>query len=93
MNSQSSLIAEAIRLSEDRARTKNWKRWGPYLSERQWATVREDYSPYGNCWDFFSHTMLEAGLIAGEKTDYWDSPTENAGSVSVSHCGMEKIRF
>jgi hypothetical protein len=55
MNSQSSLIAEAIRLSEDRARTKNWKRWGPYLSERQWATVREDYSPYGNCWDFFSH--------------------------------------
>jgi hypothetical protein len=55
MNSQSSLIAEAIRLSEDRARTKNWKRWGPYLSERQWATVREDYSPYGNCWDYFSH--------------------------------------
>ena len=40
---------------QDAARTKNWKRWGPYLSERQWATVREDYSPYGNCWDYFPH--------------------------------------
>ena len=32
-----------------------WKRWGPYLSERQWGTVREDYSPYGNAWDYFPH--------------------------------------
>src|SRR5436309_5026519 len=47
--------AEHQRLQEDAARTKNWKRWGPYLSERQWATVREDYSPYGNCWDYFPH--------------------------------------
>jgi hypothetical protein len=49
------LTAEGIRLSEDRTRTMNWKRWGPYLSERQWATVREDYSPYGTCWDYFPH--------------------------------------
>ena len=47
--------AEHQRLAEDAARTKNWKRWGPYLSERQWATVREDYSPYGNCWEYFPH--------------------------------------
>jgi hypothetical protein len=47
--------AEAQRLAEDAARKKNWKRWGPYLSERQWATVREDYSPDGTCWDFFPH--------------------------------------
>jgi len=47
--------AEHQRLTEDAARTTNWKRWGPYLSERQWATVREDYSPYGNCWDYFPH--------------------------------------
>src|ERR1043166_5406310 len=47
--------AEHQRLKEDAARTKNGKRWGPYLSERQWATVREDYSPYGNCWDYFPH--------------------------------------
>ena len=47
--------AEEKRLAEDAARVRNWKRWGPYLSERQWATVREDYSPYGNCWDYFPH--------------------------------------
>ena len=47
--------AEAQRLEEDARRAKNWKRWGPYLSERQWGTVREDYSPYGECWDYLSH--------------------------------------
>jgi len=47
--------AEKIRLDEDTARTRNWKRWGPYLSERQWATVREDYSPAGTCWSYFPH--------------------------------------
>ena len=46
---------EEKRLAEDALRGRNWKRWGPYLSERQWATVREDYSPYGNCWDYFPH--------------------------------------
>jgi hypothetical protein len=46
---------ELQRLQEDQARTHNWKRWGPYLSERQWATVREDYSASGNPWDFFPH--------------------------------------
>ncbi|MBI4660709.1 MAG: glucosidase, partial [Verrucomicrobia bacterium] len=47
--------AEAKRLAEDNARRNNWKRWGPYLSERQWATVREDYSEFGGCWDYFPH--------------------------------------
>jgi hypothetical protein len=47
--------AERQRLVDDAARTANWKRWGPYLSERQWGTVREDYSQYGACWDYFKH--------------------------------------
>jgi hypothetical protein len=47
--------AERARLEADATRERNWKRWGPYLSERQWATVREDYSPYGSCWDYFPH--------------------------------------
>src|SRR5437762_1180468 len=51
----STITTEHQRLEHEAARTKNWKRWGPYLSERQWATVREDYSPYGNCWDYFPH--------------------------------------
>ena len=47
--------AERTRLAADARREKNWKRWGPYLSERQWGTVREDYSPDGDCWDYFPH--------------------------------------
>ena len=47
--------AEMRRLEEDTRREANWKRWGPYLAERQWATVREDYSPDGGCWTHFSH--------------------------------------
>ncbi|MBP1687207.1 MAG: uncharacterized protein H6Q33_3350 [Deltaproteobacteria bacterium] len=47
--------AEARRLDEDRRHARNWKRWGPYLSERAWGTVREDYSPDGNAWEFFPH--------------------------------------
>jgi Glycosyl hydrolase family 63 C-terminal domain len=47
--------AEVRRLDEDRQRTANWKRWGPYLSERQWGTVREDYSAEGDAWDYFPH--------------------------------------
>jgi hypothetical protein len=46
---------ETQRLLEDERRAKNWKRWGPYLSERQWATVREDYSAHGDSWDYFPH--------------------------------------
>jgi hypothetical protein len=49
------LDAEWARLDEDARRTRNWKRWGPYLSERQWGTVREDYSATGEAWDSFPH--------------------------------------
>src|SRR5512136_752341 len=49
------MTAELRRLAQDAARQKNWKRWGPYLAERQWATVREDYSPGGTVWDYFPH--------------------------------------
>src|SRR6201987_1599857 len=49
------MTQEEIRLSESDARTKHWKRWGPYLSERSWGTVHEDYSPHGLAWDFFPH--------------------------------------
>ncbi|MDR6193784.1 MGH1-like glycoside hydrolase domain-containing protein [Siphonobacter sp. SORGH_AS_0500] len=48
------MIVEKIRLSQ-RADNKGWKKWGPYLAERQWGTVREDYSSNGDAWNFFSH--------------------------------------
>lgn len=47
--------AEQTRLAEDRERKQPWKKWGPYVSERQWGTVREDYSPNGDAWNFFTH--------------------------------------
>ena len=46
---------EEKRLAEARERTAHWKRWGPYLAERQWGAVREDYSPHGTAWDYFPH--------------------------------------
>jgi hypothetical protein len=54
------MTQEEFRLQEDRERKANWKRWGPYLSERQWGTVREDYSPDGAAWDFFSHDQARS---------------------------------
>jgi len=47
--------AEQRRLNTDRAKRSNWKLWGPYLAERAWGTVREDYSFDGNAWEFFTH--------------------------------------
>jgi len=46
---------EQRRLNETRERGIPWKKWGPYLSERQWGTIREDYSQDGNAWDYFTH--------------------------------------
>jgi hypothetical protein len=53
--SSSTKMVERQRLTEDKAGMQNWRRWGPYLSERQWGTVREDYSPNGTAWDYFPH--------------------------------------
>jgi hypothetical protein len=54
------MTAEEIRLDEARSRTSHWRRWGPYLSERQWGTVREDYSPDGAAWNYFSHDQARS---------------------------------
>jgi hypothetical protein len=49
------MTAEQVRLDEARRLKGPWKKWGPYLSERQWGTVREDYSENGDAWNFFTH--------------------------------------
>ncbi|MHA2296820.1 MAG: MGH1-like glycoside hydrolase domain-containing protein [Candidatus Hodarchaeales archaeon] len=54
-NKERYLTKEQQRLNENRERKAHWLRWGPYLSERQWGTVREDYSPNGEAWDYFPH--------------------------------------
>ena len=52
--------AERRRIEESRKGQNNWRRWGPYLSERQWGTVREDYSPGGTAWDYFTHDQARS---------------------------------
>ncbi|NLF17950.1 MAG: hypothetical protein GX595_11980, partial [Lentisphaerae bacterium] len=57
MKSHAGVAAEAerVRLDEDARRVRNWTRWGPYLAERQWGTVREDYSADGSSWAYLPH--------------------------------------
>jgi hypothetical protein len=54
------MTAEETRLEEARIEKTLWKKWGPYLSERQWGTVREDYSDSGNAWDYFNHDQARS---------------------------------
>ena len=54
------VTAEALRLDEAREKDVPWRQWGPYLSERQWGTVREDYSADGDAWNYFSHDQARS---------------------------------
>ncbi|MGB7439382.1 MAG: hypothetical protein WBR26_16005 [Candidatus Acidiferrum sp.] len=71
------LTTEDLRLEESRARKKHWKRWGPYLSERQWGTVREDYSAGGTAWEFFPFEHAHA------RTYRWGE--DGLGGISDRH--------
>jgi hypothetical protein len=51
---------EEIRLAEVQSHQAHWRRWGPYLSDRQWGTVREDYSKHGSAWDYFTHDQARS---------------------------------
>jgi len=57
---ESTMTAEERRLAESAGRTKHWKRWGPYLSERAWGTVREDYSANGTAWEYLPHDQARS---------------------------------
>ncbi|HEX2241973.1 MAG TPA: glucosidase, partial [Gammaproteobacteria bacterium] len=54
------LNSERLRLEQQRAGKENWRLWGPYLSERAWGTVREDYSPFGSAWEDFDHDQARS---------------------------------
>jgi hypothetical protein len=57
--------AEKKRLDEKQRNGVAWKKWGPYLSERQWGTVREDYSNNGDAWNYFTHDQARSGIPLG----------------------------
>jgi hypothetical protein len=60
LSEQNTMTAERQRLEEARTHQAHWRRWGPYLSDRQWGTVREDYSPDGRAWDYFTHEQARS---------------------------------
>lgn len=71
---------EAQRLEENYNGDKNWLAWGPYLSERQWGTVREDYSPNGTAWDYFPHDHARSRVYR------WGE--DGIAGISDSHCAI-----
>ena len=71
------MTAEEQRLMESADHRAHWKRWGPYLSERAWGTVREDYSPYGTAWDYLPHDH------ARSKTYRWNE--DGIAGISDRH--------
>ena len=91
--SEESMGAEAVRLQEARAAKIPWKKWGPYLSERQWGTVREDYSEDGNAGITFRMITLDLAPITGARMVLRASATTNSCYVSVWPCGTVKIPF
>ncbi len=84
--------AERRRLAEDAARERNWKRWGPYLSERQWGTVREDYSADGDSWDYFPHDHARSRAYRWGEDGLLGICDREAGCASRSRCGTAATR-
>ena len=72
-------VTEQKRLNEAREAGIPWKKWGPYLSERQWGTVREDYSENGDAWNYFTHDQSRSRAYRGEKTGSGESATTSNG--------------
>ena len=83
---------EQERLEGARNPKTPWKKWGPYLSERQWGTVREDYSDNGDAWDYFSHDQARRVPITGARTGWPASPTTSRDSASRSRSGTARTR-
>ena len=90
----SSGSTEVQRLAAVRAAREPWRKWGPYLSERQWGTVREDYSESGDAWNFFTHDQArsrayrwgEDGLAAaGQEADAGGDPPRAVTPESPGH--------
>ena len=86
-------VTEQKRLNDARDAGIPWKNWGPYLSERQWGTVREDYSSDGNAWDYFSHDQSRSRAYRWGEDGLGGSPTTSSGCALPSRCGTSGTRF
>lgn len=84
--------AEDRRLLTECPAGEGWKKWGPYLSERQWGTVREDYSPHGNAWEYFPHDHARSRAYRWARTASPACPTAIRISACRWHCGTGRTR-
>jgi hypothetical protein len=91
-NETSELGAELTRLQEQRDGKAPWRKWGPYLTERRWGTVREDYSANGDAWNYFSHDNAQYRAYRWGEDGLVGSPTTGSSSASPWRCGMDAIR-
>ena len=87
------LTTEHLRLNNARQSEFPWKKWGPYLSERQWGTVREDYSENGDAWNFLHMIRPVRAPTAGARTASLVFPMITSVSASPWPCGIAKIQF
>jgi hypothetical protein len=84
---------ERARLEEANSGKADWRRWGPYLSERQWGTVREDYSQNGDAWSYFTHDQARSRAYLWGEDGIAVFPTTSRLCVFASAGGMQSIRF
>ena len=85
---------EKLRLEQDRLRQQNWRQWGPYLSERQWGTVREDYSSNGDAWNYLTpRRRPRQGLSLGRGRPGRRSAMKTSTFAWPWPCGTAAIRF
>jgi hypothetical protein len=82
--------SESARLEETRMAKSPWRKWGPYLSERQWGTVREDYSEDGNAWDYFTHDRPDPAHTTGARMVLPVSAITSSYYVLRLRCGTAK---
>jgi hypothetical protein len=85
------MSAEAARLQEGRTGKNPWRTWGPYLSDRQWGTVREDYSQDGNAWDYFTHDQARSRAYHWGEDGLAGITTTSSCFVSAWLCGTARI--
>ena len=85
-------VAEQKRLNDAREAQIPWKKWGPYLSERQWGTVREDYSDNGDAWNYFTHDQARSRAYKWGETGSAASATTSSFCALRWRCGMSATR-
>src|ERR1700688_4069362 len=83
--------AEQLRLIAAARREQHWRRWGPYLAERAWGTVREDYSPDGSAWEYFPLEDSHLRAYGGVRMALPRFPITSSVCASRWHSGMSAI--